>query len=152
METFAYSNMLMTGHCPTSGFRFFAPVDTLPAALPTVEEIKAGDHFNIRGSPWGSRGVAKVGPHFIVKYGEAVDLIEAENTLFAMRNCNIPIPKLYAAYTSEDDAKYIVMQYIPSLALTGCWDDLLLYPIGKKESSIACPFDTQADLNQGYVN
>ena len=127
-------------------------MDTLPAALPTVEEIKAGDHFNIRGRLWGSREVAKVGPHFIVKYGEAVDLIEAENMLFVMRNCNIPIPKLYAAYTGEDDVKYIAMQYIPSPALTGCWDDLLLYPIGEKESSIAGPFDTQADLNQGYAN
>jgi hypothetical protein len=43
--------------------------------------------------------MVRVGKHFIVKFGQDVDLIEGENMLFVQKTTNVAVPKIYALYT-----------------------------------------------------
>ncbi|KAK6350234.1 hypothetical protein TWF696_006470 [Orbilia brochopaga] len=131
---------------------YCVPESELPAPLPTIAEIAAGDviidHNGVT--------VARVGPHFIVKYGEVrqLSLIEGENMIFVRKSTNgkVKVPKVYALYTERNplftdptrppivdpftpppdkgtsslaDQNYIVMEYIEgSTTLKDAWPSL----------------------------
>ncbi|KAI1186580.1 kinase-like domain-containing protein [Nemania serpens] len=102
---------------------YFAPAHTLPAPLPTLEEALSSPEFLKR--PYYDRDelntyVARVGEHFIVKYGKAVNSIEGENMLFVKQHTTILVPAVYAMYTYDDDdgeKTMIIMEFIQGLLL-----------------------------------
>ncbi|KAI1157901.1 kinase-like domain-containing protein [Nemania serpens] len=106
---------------------YFAPAHTLPAPLPTLEEaLSSTDILNPRDIPNPSRNgreqtrpyVARVGEHFVVKYGKAVSSIEGETMLFVKQHTTIPVPGVYAIYTYDEDKTMIIMEFIDGLLLS----------------------------------
>lgn len=105
---------------------FFAPPNLLPDSLPTPEAISSSQHVL---QEYHGRRVVRVGPHFVVKYGAGVSLIEGENMLFVKQVSKIPVPDVYALYSSQEDGKkpptnYIVMENVAGESLASCWTSL----------------------------
>ncbi|KAH6617608.1 kinase-like domain-containing protein [Chaetomium tenue] len=99
---------------------YFAPQSVLPAKLPTIEEILKGKKI-----PSAHYVVARVGEHFVVKYGENVQLQEGENMLFVRQCTSVPLPTVYALYHDEKtNWNFIVMEYIPGRSLSSAWKDM----------------------------
>ncbi|KAJ1675308.1 hypothetical protein EV182_001519 [Spiromyces aspiralis] len=99
---------------------YYAP--DIPAPLPTVEEIE-----NLPNPIKTHKSLVafRVTPHFVVKFGAGVDLIEGENMLFVRQATNIPVPKLYALYSDPQTGKnYIVMEHIAGETLESLWPSL----------------------------
>ena len=94
----------------------------LPFALPTNAEIEAATDISLQ---YGGRRIAEVGDHYVVKFGKGVDLTEGENMLFANKNTNINIPRVYALYSDPTNGKnYIVMERIAGETLLSLWPKL----------------------------
>ena len=94
----------------------------IPSALPTNAEIE--DSRDVL-SAYGNRTVVRVGRHFVVKYGQGVDIIEGENMLFVQSRTTITIPKVYALYTEPSTKKnYIVMENVDGDTLASRWPSL----------------------------
>ena len=92
---------------------------TIPSALPTNTEIE-----NSRDvlSAYGNRTVVRVGRHFVVKYGQGVDIIEGENMLFVQGRTTVNVPKVYALYTEPGTKKnHIVMENVDGDTLASRW-------------------------------
>ncbi|GFF43412.1 hypothetical protein IFM58399_06942 [Aspergillus lentulus] len=71
---------------------------------------------------YGERRVVIIEPNFIMKFGEAVDLLEGENMIFVCHNTSIRVPRVYALYTSTNTGKkYIVMERIAGQSLLSSW-------------------------------
>ncbi|KAH6703004.1 hypothetical protein BKA61DRAFT_618520 [Leptodontidium sp. MPI-SDFR-AT-0119] len=70
---------------------FFATPDRLPAPLPTTKAIHTSPDVVQEST---GRRIARVGHHFLVKYGRNVTLIEDENMLFVGQFPNIPVPQV----------------------------------------------------------
>ncbi|PVH74005.1 kinase-like protein [Cadophora sp. DSE1049] len=101
---------------------FYASRDTLPESLPTEDEIESSLEVFIDQT---ARKVVGVGPHFVVKYGLAVDLIEGENMLHIQQNTSVPVPRIYALYSNPNNMKqYIVMQKVAGETLACLWPTL----------------------------
>lgn len=105
--------MMSSLHLP-----YFAPDP--PCALPTETEIAQSpiliDHNGYK--------VARVGTHFIVKYGNSktLNLLEGENMVFVQQNTRIKVPRVYALYMNDAATKsYIVMEYIEGDTLEAAW-------------------------------
>lgn len=82
----------------------------LPYPRPTGTEIE-----NAPGIPmeYGGRKIVGVGPHFIVKFGLGVNLMEGENMLFVREKINIPVPRVFALYSDLETGKnFIVIERI----------------------------------------
>ncbi|KAI1108552.1 kinase-like domain-containing protein [Nemania sp. NC0429] len=99
---------------------YYAPADELPAPLPTHEDAVSSTTF--LKNPYFPTDlvdtcVARVGDHFIAKYGKAVSSIEGENMLFVKQHTNIPVPAVYAIYTFDEDKTMIVMEFIEGVLL-----------------------------------
>lgn len=76
-------------------------------------------------SAYGNRRVVRVGKHFVVKYGQGVDIIEGENMLFVQSRTTVTIPKVYALYTESDTkTNYIVMENVDGHTLASTWPSL----------------------------
>ncbi|KAI9736740.1 MAG: hypothetical protein M1834_000944 [Cirrosporium novae-zelandiae] len=100
---------------------YFADTKSLPAPLPTHDEIENSEVL----SGYGGRRIVRVNQHFIVKYGPGVDLIEGENMLFINRETSIPVPQVYAIYSDYlSDKQYIVMENIVGNTLAVEWHSL----------------------------
>lgn len=101
---------------------YVAPAELLPAPLPTVAEILATPLLP------GCMGdaVARVGQHFVVKYGKRSRILqEGENLLFVQQSTNVPVPQLYALFhDDETDTNFIVQEYIPGKLLASLWGKL----------------------------
>jgi hypothetical protein len=94
----------------------------LPSPLPTETEIDNGPDIALK---YGGRRIVQVGQHFVVKFGEGVDLLEGENMMFIQENTNIPVPRVYALYSIPSTGKnYIVMERIQGRTLTSLWPQL----------------------------
>lgn len=78
----------------------FAPGHSLPDALPSSEKIKALTGPAAEGL--GNRCVARVGEHFLAKYGRSVRPIEGQNMLFVEKNTTVRVPRNYAIYSDHD--------------------------------------------------
>ena len=101
---------------------FIASSDRLPAPLPTIEAIITSPHVVQEST---GRRIVRVGPHFLVKYGRNVTLIEGENLLFVEQFPDIPTPQIYAIYTDKDTrVNYIVMENVEGQSLDSCWATL----------------------------
>ncbi|KAK8123179.1 kinase-like protein [Apiospora sp. TS-2023a] len=112
---------------------YFAAPEDLPAPLPTIAEIEASE--DVLKHSWSHR-VARVGPHYIVKYGVGVQSIEGENMMFVKEsNPSLAIPTVYAIFSREQDEgdsdkypattiNYIVMEHIPGETLESRWGSL----------------------------
>ncbi|KAI0107184.1 kinase-like domain-containing protein [Nemania sp. FL0031] len=99
---------------------YFAPAGALPAPLPTHEEVLASTDILLYPTAIIGKTVARVGQHFIAKYGKDVKSIEGENMLFISRNTTIPVPKLYAMYTFGEDETMIIMEFVAGKTLADC--------------------------------
>ena len=94
----------------------------IPYDLPTSAEIQDSEDVV---SGYGNRKVVRVGRHFVVKYGKAIDIIEGENMLYIQRNTTIAVPKVYTLYTEPYTGwNFIVMEYIEGSTLALAWPDL----------------------------
>ncbi|KAK0102234.1 hypothetical protein ONS95_005857 [Cadophora gregata] len=101
---------------------FYASRDTLPADLPTDEEIENSVEIYVDQT---ARKVVGVGPHFVVKYGRQIDLIEGKNMLYIQQNTSVHVPRVYALYSKPDNGKhYIVMQRVVGETLASLWPTL----------------------------
>ncbi len=101
---------------------YVAPAELLPGPLPTVAEILATPPLpEAIGIP-----VARVGQHFVVKYGkESKILQEGENLLFVQQSTSVPVPRVYALFHDDKtDMNFIVQEYIPGRLLASCWGKL----------------------------
>ncbi|KAK4142339.1 uncharacterized protein C8A04DRAFT_38292 [Dichotomopilus funicola] len=74
---------------------YYAPANTLPAPLPTVEEILAATEFAGPKMRYETRKIPVLKGCYAVKYGRDVTLQEGENMLFIERYTNVPIPAEY---------------------------------------------------------
>lgn len=90
----------------------FAAPDLLPAPLPTIEAITASQDLL---EEWDGRRVARVGTHFVVKYGVDVSLTEGENMLFVKQFSTIKVPDVYAIYSRQNVENKLPTNYIVML-------------------------------------
>ena len=98
---------------------YYANVATLPANLPTTDEIENSQDVLCDQS---ARKVVGVGQHFVVKYGLAVDLIEGETMLFIQEATSMPVPRIYALFKDPISKKaYIIMERIAGKSLDSEW-------------------------------
>lgn len=74
---------------PLFNLPYTADEATLPATLPTVEEIESATE--ILSGTTGCK-VVGVGPHFIVKYGRQVDKTEGETMIFLQQSTSTRVP------------------------------------------------------------
>lgn len=94
----------------------------IPCALPTNAEIEGSE---VVLSAYGNRKVVRVGRHFVVKYGEGIDIIEGENMLYVQNATTIAVPKVYALYTEPYTGKnFIIMEFVEGDTLASIWPDL----------------------------
>lgn len=108
------------------GIPYFSPADSLPAPLPSAEEVEAQADLGPKHVP--GQHVVRVGEHFVVKYGWLVRPIEGENMLYISDKTSIPVPRVYAIYQKEDAERrtctYIVMEHIDGQTLNERWSTL----------------------------
>jgi hypothetical protein len=89
---------------------YYADPATIPANLPTIDEIGAAQDI-LKDTT--ARKVAAIGDHFVVKYGPQVDLLEGETMLFLQNSSSIPVPRVCALFQSPDNTvKSIIMEHI----------------------------------------
>ena len=107
---------------------YYAPAESLPALLPTLDEILDCDSFI--GTPFPECKQVRIGKHFYVKYGtELLSLQEGENMLFIRETTSIPVPTVYALF-EERGFKVLILEYIEGRDLRECWNSLPI--VGKK--------------------
>ncbi|KAF2874599.1 hypothetical protein BDV95DRAFT_627222 [Massariosphaeria phaeospora] len=91
---------------------YYADPATIPAQLPTSEEIAAAHKIL---SDKSATKVVAIGDHFVVKYGPQVDLLEGETMLF-LQDCS--------SVHSNNEIKFIVMERIKGQDLSLIWAKL----------------------------
>ncbi|KAI9713580.1 MAG: hypothetical protein M1820_000962 [Bogoriella megaspora] len=94
--------------CIKAHWPYYAPADSLPAPLPTMEDIekvRLTEKDLTKGKlGLGDGHVFRVNNVFAVKFSPTRHVMrEMENMLFVEQNSNVRIPKLYAAYTAHGD-------------------------------------------------
>ncbi|KAF2128093.1 hypothetical protein P153DRAFT_367983 [Dothidotthia symphoricarpi CBS 119687] len=105
----------------TCDILYTADEASLPANLPTLEEIEAATEIL---SDRTQCKVVGIGVHFVVKYGAQVDKLEGETTLFLGQSTCVPVPRVYALFqTPYRDIKrtYIIMERIRGPTLASEW-------------------------------
>ncbi|KAJ5239926.1 phosphotransferase enzyme family protein [Penicillium chermesinum] len=94
----------------------------LPCPLPTNAEIEDAPDKSLE---YGGRRIVGLGQHFVVKFGQGVDLTEGENMLFVRKNTNIRVPRVFALYSDSETGKnFIVMERIIGQTLLAAWPKL----------------------------
>ena len=76
---------------------YFADPSILPSPIPSIEEIESSSNILHQ---YGPPRTVRVGEHFVVKYGEPVLELEADNMMFVYKQTSIPVPRLYAVFRS----------------------------------------------------
>lgn len=95
-----------------------------PQALPSNKQDVIFSHRGVK--------IVRVSPTIVVKYGDCVQLVEAESLEFVAKHTSIPVPKVYAVYTygpfedrDEEWASkydtYIFMDFIDGQTLEKEW-------------------------------
>ncbi|KAF2450827.1 kinase-like protein [Karstenula rhodostoma CBS 690.94] len=99
---------------------YFADEASLPATLPTAEEIESATEILNERMSGASGKIVGVGDHFVVKY-----LQEGQTMLFLQHSSNIPVPRIYALYQKlgpdNNTYSYIVMERIKGPTLASVW-------------------------------
>ena len=94
----------------------------IPRTLPTVAEIEGSNEIL---SAHGNRKIVRVGDHFVVKYGEGINGIEAENMAYVREVTAIKVPEVYACFTAPSTRRtFIIMEYIEGNTLASAWTHL----------------------------
>ncbi|KAL9127454.1 MAG: hypothetical protein Q9217_003671 [Psora testacea] len=92
-----------------------------PCTLPTIAEIEAS---NDTLSAYGNRKVVRVGC-FVVKYGEGISSIEAENMVYVREVITVKVPEVYSCFTDLGTRKtFIIMEYIEGDTFASAWTHL----------------------------
>ncbi|KAJ5945814.1 phosphotransferase enzyme family protein [Penicillium verhagenii] len=102
-------------------FPFYATDLPRGRPLPTDDEITNATPISGENT---AQTVVRVGAHYVVKYGLAVNLMEGQNMLFMREKTNVPVPRVYALYTNPRGQNVIVMEYIPGQTLAAVWPQL----------------------------
>jgi hypothetical protein len=99
---------------------YIADPSVLPGPIPSIEEIESSSNLL---NEHGGHPTVRVGEHFVVKYGELMQPLEADNMMFIYQQTRIPVPQLYAVFRSpvKPAVLYIVMQYIHGNTLLAEW-------------------------------
>ena len=113
----------MISYTPIS-LPYFAPSDTLPEPLPTLEEALSCTEFLAIPNCYHHKRctVVRVNNHFVAKFGEDVRSIEAETILFVKEHTTVPVAKVYAIYKFGEDDRMtmIISEFIEGLNLADC--------------------------------
>ncbi|KAL3491839.1 hypothetical protein BJX62DRAFT_224876 [Aspergillus germanicus] len=112
----------------------------LPCPLPTENEIDEASDISLA---YGGRRIVRVGPSFVVKFGEQVNILEGENMLFIRNNTNIL-------------KNYIVMEHIQGETLLSAWPQLTpsekdLITTTLRKPAINGPFKSEDELNEAFA-
>ncbi|KAI3334177.1 kinase-like domain-containing protein [Ustulina deusta] len=102
---------------------YFAPAHTLPAPLPTLEEVLSSTRFLAPPlHPYATKrmNIVRVSKYFVAKYGEDVTSIEGENMLFVKQHTTIPVPQVYAIYTFGEGKTMLITEFIRGSTLEKC--------------------------------
>ncbi|KAL9110518.1 MAG: hypothetical protein Q9227_004876 [Pyrenula ochraceoflavens] len=100
---------------------------TLPAELPTVEEIHLSEDVLSERSRCK---VVGVGDQFVVKYGFGVNQLEGETMIFLRHLTTLPVPIIYTLFQIPEAADaslkktYLVMERIRGESLEKVWSKL----------------------------
>lgn len=70
--------------------------------LPTVAEIEGSNKIL---SAYGNRKIVRVGDHFVVKYGEGINGVEAENMAYVREVTAVKVPEVYACFIKPSTKK-----------------------------------------------
>lgn len=104
---------------------FSEPADTLPALLPSVEDIETSADIEER---WG-RSTVRFSDAYFIKFGAQVEEIEATTLQYVKQQTDLIVPQVYAVYrrrfNAEDrrDRIYIIMATISGDSLDKIWDN-----------------------------
>lgn len=101
---------------------YFADSGSLPAPLPTEDELESAEPLPSIYPPDLRRNVIVRG-QYVVKYGSGVKENEGRALLALEKYPSIPSPKLYAMYR-QDDKLYIVMEFKRGSQLEAVWSDI----------------------------
>ena len=114
-ETAAASSKL------TISVPYYAPATDLPAPLPTAPEIESAQEvLNERSTV----RVIAIHTHFVVKYGEGVNLEEGRMMIFIRQRTRVPVPRVFALYHDDNGQSFIVMERINGKTLEETWHTL----------------------------
>lgn len=139
----------MRGHAVDRVFElpYFAPRHRLPAPLPTQAAIEASGQVLQECT---GRRVVLYDDCYIVKYGANVSLTEGENLLFVRETQAVPVPEVFALYSTTDERghsiKFIVMEYIPGQGLNTLWTRLDPPQKAKLSSALRLHFDALRNI------
>jgi len=98
---------------------YYAALNLLPTPLPTNAEIEL---LRVATSSDEARCILFFPPHFVVKYGSIISLVEGQNMLFVSQRSNVRVPRVYAIYTeAATKINYIIMEYIEGETLQSAW-------------------------------
>lgn len=101
---------------------YYAASNLLPAPLPTNAEIEL---LRVATSSNEGRCVLFFPPHFVVKCGSIISLVEGQNMLFVSQRSDVRVPQVYAIYTeAATKINYIIMEYIEGETLQSVWPTL----------------------------
>ncbi|KAE8146853.1 phosphotransferase enzyme family protein [Aspergillus avenaceus] len=98
---------------------YYRDASQLPGPLPDQNEIEQATHTLPRKSEFHARLVV-IRDKYVVKYGSHVTENEGYALLFVDERLDIAAPRLHAMYRDQD-ALYIVMEYIPGVSLGTAW-------------------------------
>lgn len=102
---------------------YFAPADSLPAPLPSIEEIRRAA-FGPNVTP-PETVLVYIEPHFAIRYGTKVPFQEGENMLFVRQSTSVPVQTVYALLRDEEtDSNIIVFERIKADDLETVWPTL----------------------------
>jgi len=107
---------------PPVNLPFYAAASLLPAPLPSKSEIEESTEVLL---DFFCTKVVAAGTHFVIKFGQSVNLIEGENLLLVAQNTSVQVPRVYALFKDEVSRKsYIVMEYIAGETMETAWPNL----------------------------
>ncbi|QPG94297.1 hypothetical protein C2857_005637 [Epichloe festucae Fl1] len=104
---------------------FFASKSRLPAPLPPPEVIEGSGEIIQEQS---GRRVIRFSDCYVIKYGLNVSLTEGQNMLFVRETQSVPVPEIFALYSTNNETgrkvNYIIMENISGRPLDTVWTQL----------------------------
>ncbi|KAJ3496156.1 hypothetical protein NLG97_g2862 [Lecanicillium saksenae] len=116
--------LYMSSPPPECKILFLYTEADLPGPLPSIEAIEANPDFTNKFPSW----FIFIGNHFFVKYGTAIEPLEAENMMFVRQQAKLPVPRVFGVYQRQlapcEAITYIVMGRIEGGSLDRVWNNL----------------------------
>jgi tRNA A-37 threonylcarbamoyl transferase component Bud32 len=100
---------------------YYAPLTDLPTTLPTIPEIENAREILRERSIVTT---VAINSHFVVKYGEGVNLGEGQMMIFMRQWTNIPVARVFALFRCDTGKNFIVMERIDGTTLEELWHTL----------------------------